>query len=114
MSGFDFAAWRSASDDPVMRSTIIGLLITETAPNWDQLLDRFDRASRVNTVLRQRVIDQGGLTTAADFDSNFDLNFHMRRFKMLTGSTWHDVLEDAAPEHDRFRSGSTALASHRS
>ena len=96
MSGFDFAAWRSASDDPVMRSTIIGLLITETAPNWDQLLDRFDRASRVNTVLRQRVIDQGGLTTPRlIFDSNFDLNFHMRRFKMPAGSTWHDVLEDA-------------------
>ena len=42
MSGFDFAAWRSASDDPVMRSTIIGLLITETAPDWEKLLERFD------------------------------------------------------------------------
>ncbi len=96
MSGFDFAAWRSASDDPVMRSTIIGLLITETAPDWEKLLERFDRASRINTVLRQRVVDQGGLTTPRlIFDANFDLNFHMRRFKMPTGSTWHDVLEDA-------------------
>ena len=96
MSGFDFAAWRSASDDPVMRSAIIGLLVTESAPNWEQLLDRFDRASRINTVLRQKVVDQGGLTTPRlVVDPHFDLTFHLRRFKMPAGSTWHDVLEDA-------------------
>lgn len=96
MKGFDFATWRSASDDPVMRSAIIGLFVTESAPNWEQLLDRFDRVSRINTVLRQKVIDQGGLTTPRlVFDSNFDLTFHMRRFKMPSGSTWRDVLDDA-------------------
>ncbi len=96
MKGFDFATWRSASDDPVMRSAIIGLFVTETAPDWERLIDRFDRTSRINTVLRQKVIDQGGLTTPRlIFDANFDLTFHMRRFKMPAGSTWRDVLEDA-------------------
>ncbi len=96
MKGFDFATWRSGSDDPVLRSAIIGLLITESTPDWEKLLDRFDRASRINTVLRQKVIDQGGLTTPRlMFDSNFDLTFHMRRFKMPAGSTWRDVLDDA-------------------
>ncbi len=96
MKGFDFAAWRTASDDPVMRSTIIAMLVTDRAPDWELLLDRFDRASRINTVLRQKVIDHGGLTTPRlIFDADFDLNFHMRRFKMPTGSTWRDVLEDA-------------------
>lgn len=96
MKGFDFATWRSAADDPVMRSAIIGLIITEKAPDWQRLVDRFDRASRINTVLRQKVIDQGGLTTPRlVFDPNFDITFHMRRFKMPTGSTWRDVLEDA-------------------
>ena len=96
MKGFDFAAWRTASDDPVMRSTIIGMLVMDRAPDWDLLLDRFDRASRINTVLRQKVIDHGGLTTPRlIFDADFDLSFHMRRFKMPAGSTWRDVLEDA-------------------
>lgn len=96
MKGFDFATWRTADDDPVMRSAIVGLLITETAPNWDELIERFDRASRVNIALRQRVIDQGGLTTPRlVIDPDFDLTFHMRRFRMPLGSTWADVLEDA-------------------
>jgi diacylglycerol O-acyltransferase len=96
MKGFDFATWRTADDDPVMRSAIVGLLITETAPNWDELIERFDRASRVNIALRQRVIDQGGLTTPRlVIDPDFDLTFHMRRFRMPVGSTWADVLEDA-------------------
>ena len=96
MAGFDFATWRSASDDPVMRSAIIGLIVTETAPDWHKLVDRFDRISRTNIVLRQRVIDQGGLTTPRlVVDPDFDINFHLRRFRMPKGSTWNDVLEDA-------------------
>ncbi len=96
MKGFDFATWRTADDDPVMRSAIVGLLITETAPDWDKLIERFDRASRVNTALRQRVVDQGGLTTPRlVIDPDFDLSFHLRRFRMPIGSTWIDVLEDA-------------------
>jgi diacylglycerol O-acyltransferase len=96
MKGFDFATWRTADDDPVMRSAIVGLLVTETAPNWEELIERFDRASRVNTALRQRVIDQGGLTTPRlVIDPDFDLVFHLRRFRMPAGSTWSDVLEEA-------------------
>lgn len=96
MKGFDFATWRTAEDDPVMRSAIVGLLVTETAPNWEELIERFDRASRVNTALRQRVIDQGGLTTPRlVIDPDFDLVFHLRHFRMPVGSTWSDVLGEA-------------------
>ena len=31
LSGWDFATWRMATDDPVMRSTIIGLLVWSPA-----------------------------------------------------------------------------------
>ena len=37
LGGWDFATWRMASDDPVMRSTIIGLLVLEKTPDWDVL-----------------------------------------------------------------------------
>ncbi len=96
MKGFDFATWRTSSNDPVMRSTIIGLLLFDRAPDWDVLTERFDRASRVTPALREKLIDAGGLTTPRlVFDSHFDLQFHLRRFRMPQGSTWEDVLEDA-------------------
>ena len=96
MSGWDFATWRSASDDPSMRSPIIGLVVLEGTPDWDSLVERFDRASRVAPILRQRVIEG-----PADFvnprlviDPDFDLSFHMRRFSMSAPGRWDDVLEE--------------------
>ncbi len=97
MSGFNFATWRSASDDPVMRSTMIGLMLLEKAPDWKLLRERCDRASRTNTILRKKVIDSpiavGNPRLVIDPD--FDLSFHLRRFDMPAGATWDDVLEDA-------------------
>ena len=54
LSGWDFATWRSASEDPIMRSTMIGLLILDRDPDWDRLVDRYERASRVVPILRRR------------------------------------------------------------
>lgn len=97
MSSWDFATWRLASDDPVMRSTIIGLLLLDSAPDWDRLVDRFDRASRTAIVLRQKVVEGpiGYETPRMVVDSDFDLSFHLRRFRMPARSRWADVLEDA-------------------
>ena len=96
MRGFDFATWRSGTDDPVMRSTIIALVVLEKSPDWESLVSRFDRASRLAPALRKKIVDQGGLTTPRlIFDNNFDLSFHLRRFRMPQNATWADVLEDA-------------------
>ena len=97
MSGWDFATWRVASDDPVMRSTIIGLLVLDTAPDFETLVARFDRASRQVTVLRQKVIE-GPLGYEAPrmvIDRDFDLQFHVRRFRMPSRANWSDVLDEA-------------------
>lgn len=96
LSGWDFAAWRMASDDPVMRSTVIGLLVLDQSPDWAAMVDRFDRASRTITVLRQKVVE-GPLGYEAPrmiIDQDFDLTFHLRRFKMPARSRWSDVLEE--------------------
>ena len=97
LSGWDFATWRMATDDPVMRSTMIGLLVLESSPDWAQLTERFDRATRLAPVLRSRVVEGpiGLQTPRLVVDPNFDLSFHMRRFSMPKGSTWADVLEDS-------------------
>ena len=96
LGGWDFATWRMASDDPVMRSTIIGLLVLEGSPDWDQLCDRFERATRLSPVLRSKVVE-GPLdlqTPRVVVDPDFDLGYHMRRFSM-PGARWTDVLTEA-------------------
>lgn len=97
MSGFDFATWRSSANDPVMRSTILGLVVLDSSPDWGRVLDRFDRAARTATLLRTKVVDPGGLfqNPRLIIDPDFDLNFHVRRYMMPEGSNWSDVLEEA-------------------
>ena len=97
LGGWDFATWRMATDDPVMRSTILGVLVLDKSPDWDTLRDRYERATRLAPVLRSRVVE-GPLelqTPRVVVDPNFDLSFHMHRFSMPSGSTWGDVLEEA-------------------
>jgi len=97
LSGWDFATWRMATDDPVMRSTMIGLLVLDSSPDWSAMKQRFERATRLAPILRSRVIEGpiGLQTPRLVVDPDFDLSFHMRRFSMPKGSTWADVLEDA-------------------
>ncbi|MGI9126022.1 MAG: wax ester/triacylglycerol synthase domain-containing protein, partial [Mycobacterium sp.] len=97
MGGWDFATWRMATDDPVMRSTILGLLVLEGSPDWARMTERYERATRLAPVLRSIVVEgpTGLETPRVVVDPNFDLSFHMRRFRMPEGSTWNDVLDEA-------------------
>jgi WS/DGAT/MGAT family acyltransferase len=97
LGGWDFATWRMATDDPVMRSTILGVLVLESSPDWDKLAERYERATRLAPVLRSKVVEgpTGLETPRVVVDPNFDLSFHLRRFRMPEGSTWQDVLEEA-------------------
>ena len=97
LGGWDFATWRMATDDPVMRSTMLGVLVLDRSPDWDQLCDRYERATRLAPVLRSKVVE-GPLdlqTPRVVVDPNFDLSYHMSRFVMPKGSTWDDVLDNA-------------------
>jgi diacylglycerol O-acyltransferase len=97
LGGWDFATWRMATDDPVMRSTMIGLLVLEKSPDWEVLKLRYERATRLAPVLRSKVVEGpiGLQSPRLVVDPGFDLSFHMRRFSMPKGATWADVLEDA-------------------
>ena len=100
MGGWDFATWRMATDDPVMRSTILGVLVMDSSPDWDRLTDRYERATRLAPVLRSKVVEgpTGLETPRVVVDPNFDLSFHLRRFRMPEASNWEDVLEVARRE----------------
>ncbi len=96
LSGFDFATWRSAANDPTMRSPMIGLVALASSPDWDRLVDRFDRASRVAPILRQRIIEGPAdiLSPRLVVDPEFDLSFHMRRYRVPEPGTWDQVLAE--------------------
>ena len=96
LSGFDLATWRTASADPAMRSPIIGLIALESSPDWARLVERFDRASRVAPVLRQKVLEGPAdvLSPRLVIDPDFDLSFHMRRFRVADPGTWDQVLDE--------------------
>jgi WS/DGAT/MGAT family acyltransferase len=96
LSGWDFATWRAASEDPIMRSTMLGLLILETEPDWERLVNRYERASRQVPILRQKVVE-GPVPWANPrlvIDPDFDLSFHLRRFRVASGSDWDEVLQE--------------------
>lgn len=97
LSGFDFATWRSAAHDPAMRSPMVALIVLESSPNWERLVDRFDRASRIAPILRQRVVEgpTDMLNPRLVVDPNFDLAFHMRRYRISEPGGWEQVLDEA-------------------
>lgn len=110
ISGWDFATWRTASEHQMLRSTMIAIYLLDRAPDWDRLVDRYDRASRLAPVLRMKVVE-GPVRFANPrliVDEHFDLSFHLRRFNLPKGSTWDDVLEDGRrqgmTDFDRDRS----------
>ncbi|HEX6887160.1 MAG TPA: wax ester/triacylglycerol synthase domain-containing protein [Candidatus Nanopelagicales bacterium] len=96
LSGFDFATWRTAAADPTMRSPVVGLIALERSPDWERLVARFDRASRVAPVLRQRVLEGPAdiLSPRLVVDPDFDLSFHMRRFRVSDPGSWDQVLDE--------------------
>ncbi len=96
LSGFDFATWRTAAADPAMRSPVIGLVALDSSPDWERLVARFDRASRVAPVLRQKVLEGPAdiLSPRLVIDPDFDLSFHIRRFRVAEPGSWEQVLDE--------------------
>lgn len=96
LSGWDYATWTSSLEDPLLRSTMLGVMVLEESPDWARLVERYDRATRTVPILRKRVIEGpvGFANPRLIVDPNFDLGYHLRRFKVPDGETWDDVLEE--------------------
>jgi len=83
--------------DPALRSTVAAVVVLETAPDWNQFLDRVDAASRAIPRMRQRVVDTPFRVApprwvAAD---HFEVNDHVHRVIAPRGSDLDTVLEYA-------------------
>jgi diacylglycerol O-acyltransferase len=97
MRGWDAATFRTASGDPTMRSTVIALTVLDSAPEWGRLRRRIDRLTLFTPALRMRPL-YGALGMSAPrlaVDPDFDLDVHLRRYRLPEGAGWAALLDDA-------------------
>jgi len=98
MSDADALMW-NIEKDPLLRSTIVTVMIFDRAIDRERLHRRIDLVSRQIPRLRQRV--RGHTLSIApprwDVDPNFDLDYHLRFMRVAGAGTLRDVFDIAAP-----------------
>ncbi len=97
LRGWDAATFRTARGDPSMRSTVVAMAILESAPDWNRLRARLERLTLFVPKLRMRPLyGMAGLSAPRlSIDPDFDLDFHVRRYRLPEGGSWSDLLADA-------------------
>jgi len=109
LTGWDAATWRAAAADPSMRSTVVALVVLDQAPSWKRLRKRVDRLTRLVPVLRQRPVRGtfGIVAPRLAVDPDFDLDLHLRRYRLPGKGSWAGLLAEARRlslsdfDHDR-------------
>ncbi|WP_169810583.1 wax ester/triacylglycerol synthase domain-containing protein [Nocardia arthritidis] len=99
MSQSDLFSW-NMERDPVLRSTIVSLLVLDTEPDWDRLLRTMDRGTRVVPRLRHRLVATplGLAPPRWALDPDFDLSWHVRRAALPAPANMPALLEFARTE----------------
>jgi len=97
LSGWDAATFRTASGDPTMRSTVVAVAVLESTPDWDRLRDRFERLTCCVPTLRMRPLYglAGFSAPRLAVDPDFDLDVHLRRYRIPKDGGWQALLDDA-------------------
>ncbi len=97
LSPLDTVMWRVEAD-PALRSTMIGIELLDTTPDWERFRAAHDWASRMVPRLRQRVVELPlGLGTPRwSVQSDFDLRYHVRRYSLGAWGGWPELLDAAA------------------
>ena len=82
MSDSDALMW-NIEKDPLLRSTIVTVLLLDRAPDWDRLVDRIERGTWLIPRMRQRVATPLLRIGPPQWsgDANFDLRYHLRRVR---------------------------------
>jgi diacylglycerol O-acyltransferase len=94
MSGADALLW-TISADPVMRPTIVALVLLDRAPSWTEVRARVDDLTVRLPRLRARVAARGLGRLRPRFvpDDAFDLDTHIRRVRLPSHGDLRDVLD---------------------
>lgn len=108
MRGSDAFAWYM-EHDPMLRSTIVAISWLDRAPDWDRLVTRIDRATRLVPMFRQRIVVPPLRLATPRFttDPDFDLAWHLRRVEAPAPKTRETVMavarQEAMDDFDRAR-----------
>ncbi|MFI9415377.1 wax ester/triacylglycerol synthase domain-containing protein [Nocardia gamkensis] len=99
MSQSDLFSW-NMERDPVLRSTIVSVLVLDTEPDWDRLMRTMDRGTRLVPRLRHLLVPApwGLAPPRWALDPDFDLSWHVRRSALPEPATMSAVLEFARTE----------------
>jgi diacylglycerol O-acyltransferase / wax synthase len=86
--------------DPLLRSTVVAVLMFDRAPDHRRVLERLERASRVVPGLRHHLVEPPLHLTTPRWvvDASFDLSWHVRRVEVPEPRTFGAVLELARRE----------------
>jgi diacylglycerol O-acyltransferase len=80
--------------DPLLRATIVAIATFEQPPDWEQLVERIDRATRLVPRFRQKLVDVplGLAPPRWIVDPDFDLSLHLQRVRVPAGGDVAEVL----------------------
>ena len=94
MSGADALLW-TISTDPVMRPTIVAVVVLDRAPSWLEVRARVDELTVRLPRLRARVAGRGPRHLRPRFvsDEGFELDAHLRRVRLAAHGSRRDVLD---------------------
>jgi WS/DGAT/MGAT family acyltransferase len=81
--------------DPGLRATIVAVASFDRPPEWDRLVARVDRATRLVPTFRQRLVSSPLRLATPRFvdDPDLDLAWHLRRVRVPEGAGQEAVLE---------------------
>ncbi|MEZ5186217.1 MAG: wax ester/triacylglycerol synthase family O-acyltransferase [Candidatus Nanopelagicales bacterium] len=96
MKDTDAFSWYM-EEDPLLRSTVVVVLLLDGSPDWEALPERLERSTRQTPGFRHRVVipPLRLATPRWVVDPDFDLTWHMRRFEAAEPKTLASVLEFA-------------------
>lgn len=81
--------------DPLLRATIVAVATFDHAPDWKDLVERIDRATRLVPRFRQKLVPVpfGLAPPRWVVDPDFDLHLHLHRVRLPRGATDDAVTE---------------------
>lgn len=83
--------------DPLLRSTITAVTVFDRSPDWDALVERVERATRLEPSFRERLVASpfGLAPPRWVLDPDFDLSWHLQRIDSPAPHTLDTVLDVA-------------------
>ena len=92
----DAFAWYM-EHDALLRSTVVAVVKLERAPDWERLVGRVDRATRLVPTFRDVIVEPPLRLSTPQWvpDPGFDLSFHLRRLHVPAPHTFAEVLRYA-------------------